>query len=137
MKHDLPLIGPNIHSTLRKLVHVWFYAGLLWSDDQHHCALGSRDVLIIAQTENLQGPNVIPRHRADLAAPDISELERLQGYDDASIMAAKYVLEDRFSEVKVERSKHKKPLKKNHILNIITTLLKHSQKDGSKCYILY
>ena len=85
----------------------------MWSDDQYHCALGSRDVLIIAQTENLQGPNVIPRRNADLVAPDVSELGKLHlaqsdSYDDASIMAAKYVLEDRFSEVKVERSKPKR-----------------------------
>ena len=96
--------------------------------------------MIIAQTENLQGPNVIPRRNPDLVAPDVSELGKLhlaQGdsYDDASIMAAKYVLEDRFSEVKVERSKPKKPLKRNHVLNVITTLLKHSQKDGSKDYL--
>ena len=83
---------------------------------------------------------MIPRHNADLAAPDVSELGKIHlalddAHDDASIMTAKYVLEDRFSEVKVERSKHKKPLKKNHILNVITTLLKHSQKDGGNCYL--
>ena len=83
---------------------------------------------------------MIPRHNADLAPADLSELGKIrfaQGdvHDDASIMTAKYILEDRFSEVKVERSKHKKPLKKNHVLSVITSLLKDSQKDGSKCYL--
>ena len=89
--------------------------------------------MIIAQIENLQGPNVTPRRIADLPAPDVSELEKIHGYDDASVMKAKYVLEDRFLEVKVERSKQMKPLKKKHILKVITALLKHTHKDGSKC----
>ena len=75
-----------------------------------------------------------PRCIADLPAPDVSELEKIHGYDDTSVMTAKYVLEDRFSEVKVERSKQMKPLKKNHILKIITALMKHTRKDGSKFY---
>jgi hypothetical protein len=77
----------------------------------------------------------MPRHSADLTAPDVSELEKIHGYDDASIMSAKYLLEDRFSDVKVERSNQMKPLKKNHILKAIAALLKHTQKDGSMCHL--
>ena len=99
-----------------------------------HC---ETEVLIISQDESLQVADAVPRRSCELTEDDRKKLERLNiaatsQYDDASIMAARYALDERFTSVKVERSKPGRPLCRLKVIQSIQVIMKTSTKPAGK-----
>lgn len=106
----------------------------------HHSAFYEQEVLVISQDETLQRTDVVPRQKCELTEDDKKKLERLDlpqssWDDDASIMAARYALDRRYTSVRIERGNHGAQLSKGKVLQIIQNTMKSSTKPGSKCSI--
>ena len=100
-----------------------------------HDVAGSRNALIISQDETIQGENIIPRRQTALTSDDKRELERLdlppdQWEDDASIMAARYSKDQRYSVAQVIKSRPGEPLMVEYVMKQIEILMKDTQKGG-------
>ena len=100
-----------------------------------HC---ESEILIIYQDDSLQVEGAVPRRSCELTEDDKKELKRLNislssAYDDASIIAARYALDKRFTSVKVERSKPGSPLRTQRVMQLIQTTMKTSSKPAGKC----
>ena len=98
---------------------------------------GSRDELIIAQDEIIQGEDITPRRQAELRRDDKRELERLdlppdQWEDDASIMAARYSKDQWSSVTQVIRSIPAEPVMVKYVTKQIELLMNNTQKEGGK-----
>lgn len=95
------------------------------------------EVLIIIQDENLDVPDAVSRRTCELAGNDKLQLERLNisintGYDDASIMAARYALDKQYTGVHIEKSTSQNTLSKSKILQLIRDTMMKSTKSASK-----
>ena len=99
-----------------------------------HCDV---EVLIFSQDESLPLADAVPRLMSELKDEDKKQLERLElpqnsWSDDASIMAARYALDERHTMVQVEKSKPRDKLYKTKVLKCITNAMKTSTKPGRK-----
>ena len=95
------------------------------------------EVVLISQDEHLQVADAVPRRSCELTEDDKKQLERLDisldsEYDDASIMAARYALDKRFTNIRIERSKPGSRLNRSRVLKIIRDAMKTSTKPASK-----
>ena len=95
------------------------------------------EALLISQDDSLQVGDAVPRRSCELTEDDKQKLERLNispdsQYDDASIMAARYALDKRFTNIRVERSKHGSQLSKSRVLQMIRNAMKTSTKPRGK-----
>ena len=95
------------------------------------------EVLLISQDESLQVTDAVSRRSCELTEDDKKQLERLDisldsQYDDVSIMAARYALDKRFTNVRIERSKPGSQLNRSRVLKIIRDAMKTSTKPASK-----
>ena len=102
-----------------------------------HSAYCESEILIIYQDESLQKANAVPRRSCELAEDDKRKLERLNlspssWHDDASIMAARYALDERITMVKIERGKSGEQLCKSKVLQLIQGMMKASTKPARK-----
>ena len=100
-----------------------------------HDAAGSRNALVISQDQTIQGEDIVPRRRIELTSDDKRELERLdlppdQWQDDASIMAARYSKDQRYSVTEKIKSSRGEPLMVKYVMKQIETLMKDTQKGG-------
>jgi hypothetical protein len=95
------------------------------------------EVLIISQDDSLPGvADAVPRLNCELADTDQNQLERLglpqnSLRDDASIMAARFACDKRFTKVQVERSNHG-GLSKAKVQEVIRNTMKTSTKPARK-----
>ena len=100
-------------------------------------ATGTRDILIIAQDDSLQGPDIQPRCSLELTESDKNQLQRLgiptaNWQDDASIMAARHASDVRCTLLATERSKPGNVLSKEYVLSKIGNSMKTTMKAGCK-----
>ena len=100
-------------------------------------AFGTRDILVIAQDDTLQGPDIVPRCRFEMTENDKQQLQRLgipldNWQDDASIMVTRCSMDKEYTLLPTERSKPGIPLSKEHILAKIKKHMKVTMKDGCK-----
>lgn len=98
---------------------------------------GSRDVLIIAQDDCIQGPDIQPRSSLELTESDKNQLQRLgvslaNWQDDVSIMAARCSSDMRHTLLPTERSKPGNALSKKYVLSKIENSMKTTMKAGCK-----
>ena len=99
-----------------------------------HCEI---EVLIIKQDDNLQVADAVPRRRCELTEDDKKQLERLNislssEFDDASIMAARYALDKRHTDIRIERSRPGSELTKSKVLKMVRDVMKTSTKPAGK-----
>ena len=100
-------------------------------------AYGTRDILIIAQDDDLCGPDIEQRLELELTDADKTQLQRLgippeQWHDDASIMAARCSKDKEYNLLTIERSTPGNLLTKRHVLSKIENFMKTTMKDGCK-----
>ena len=100
-------------------------------------AYGTRDILIIAQDDNLCGPDIEQRLSLELTDTDETRLQRLgipleKWYDDASIMAARCTQDREYTLLPIERSTPGNLLTKQLVLSKIENYMKTTVKDGCK-----
>lgn len=100
-------------------------------------AYGTRDVLIIAQDDDLFGPDIEQRLSLDLTDTDKTQLQRLgvpleQWHDDASIIAARCKCDKEYTLLPIERGTPGYVLTKRLVLSKIENYLKTTMKDGCK-----
>ena len=112
------------------------WGGTLQGEELHGAA-GSRDVLIISQDEALQGEDIVPRRQAELTNDDKKELERLnlppdQWEVDASIKAARYMKDTRFSAIEVMKSMAGQSLTTKEVLKKLEVMMNNTQTEGGK-----
>ena len=98
---------------------------------------GTRDVLIIAQDDSLQGPDIQPRSNLELTESGKNQLQRLgipiyNWQDDVSIMAARCALDMRYTLLPTERSKPGSALSKEYVLSKVENSMKTTMKSGCK-----
>ena len=101
-----------------------------------YAAKCSRDELMIIQSDDLEGANIVPRRNVELTAEDKKQLERLDlppesWYDDSLIMKARLDRDRNFTLVGVERNKPEEPLSKKKVLRKIQDMMKSTLKPGS------
>ena len=95
------------------------------------------EVLIISQKDSLPGvADAVPRLNCELTDSDQNQLERLgllqdSPKDDASIMAARFAFDKRFTKVQVERSNHG-GLSRTKVQEVIRNTMKTSTKPARK-----
>ena len=93
------------------------------------------DILLIVQDESPPVVDAIPRRSCELTEDDKKKLERLNislgsGYDDGSIMAARYALDKRFTNVRIKRGNPRSQLSKQQVLRMIRDTMKTSTKPA-------
>ena len=98
-------------------------------------AYGTRDILIIAQDDDLSGPDIEQRLELELTDADKTQLQRLgilpeQWYADASIMATRCSKDKKYTLLPIERSTPGNLLTKRHVVSKIESYLKTTMKDG-------
>ena len=93
------------------------------------------EVLIISQDDSLPGvADAVPRINCELTDSDQNQLERLglphnSLRDDASIKAARFAFDKRFTKVQVERSNHG-GLSRTKVQEVIRNTMKTSTKPA-------
>ena len=97
----------------------------------------TRDILIIAQDDNLCGSDIESRLSLELTDTDQTQLQRLgippeKWSDDASIIAARCTHDKEYTLLPIERSTPENLLTKQHVLSKIESYLKTTMKDGCK-----
>ena len=102
-----------------------------------YSAICETEVLLISQDDSLLVADAVPRRSCELTKDDKQKLERLNispdsQYDDASIMAARYALDKRFTNTRVERSEPGSQLSKSRVLQMIRDTMKTSTKLKGK-----
>ena len=100
-------------------------------------AYGTRDILTIAQDDNLCGPDIEQRLSLELTDTDKNQLQRLgiptdNWQDDATIIAARCTLDREYTLLPIERSTPESLLTKQHILSKIENYMRTTLKDGCK-----
>lgn len=100
-------------------------------------AYGTRDIVIIAQDDSLQGPDIQPRCSLQLTDSDRNQLQRLgiptaNWQDDATIMAARCALDKDYTLLPIERSISGEMLTKNYVVSKIEEYMKRTMKAGCK-----
>ena len=103
----------------------------------HYVAFCEAEVLIIKQYDSLQVADAVPRRSCELTEDDKMKLERLKispssELDDATIMAARYALDKRYTALRIERSRSGSQLTKKTVLQMIQHIMKTSIKPRSK-----
>ena len=78
------------------------------------------EILIIGQDESLQVADAVPKRICELTDDDKLQLERLNistssWYDDTSIMAARYALDEQSTVVHIERGTSQNKLSKSKV----------------------
>lgn len=101
-----------------------------------YAAKCSRDELMIIQSDDLEGANIVPRRNVELTPEDKQQLERLDlapesWYDDGLIMKARLDKDRHFTLVGVERNKPEMALSKPQVLRKIQDVMKSTLKPGS------
>ena len=105
---------------------------------KNYGASGTRDVLIIAQDDCLQGPDIVQRRGGlELTDSDKNQLQRLgipqaNWQDNASIMEARFVMDKDYTLLPTERGRPGNDLSKVHVLSRIENYMKTTMKDGCK-----
>ena len=100
-------------------------------------AYGTRDILIIAQDDDLCGPDIEQRLRLELNDTDKNRLQRLdispeKWHDDASIMATRCTRDKEYTLLPIEKSTLGNLLTKQLVLSKMESYLKTTMKDGRK-----
>lgn len=100
-------------------------------------AYGTRDILIIAQDDDLCGPDIEQRLELEMTDADETQLQRLeippeQWHDDASIMTARCSKDKEYKLLPIERSTPGNLLTKQQVLSKIENCMKTTMKDGCK-----
>ena len=100
-------------------------------------AYGTRDILIIAQDDYLQGLDIQPRCSLELTESDKTQLQRLgiptsKWQDDASIMAARCALDTEYTLLPMERSMPGELFTKDYVMLKIEEYMKTTLKAGCK-----
>ena len=104
-------------------------------------AFGTRDILIIAQDDCLQGPDIVQRRGGlELTDSDKNQLQRLgipqaDWQDDASIMTARCAMDTNYTLLPTERSRPGNDLSKVNVLSKIENYMKTTMKDGCELNI--
>ena len=99
-----------------------------------HAAYGPRDVLIIASSESLEGPDIVPRRPGQLSPQDQQRLssqsipEQCWG-DDAKIMEERFKKDARFSLVP---KGSKQVLTCEYVKEKIQAIMNNTTKPGGK-----
>ena len=98
-------------------------------------AYGTRDILIIAQADDLCGPDIEQRLNLELTDADKTRLQRLdipleKWHDDVSIMATRCTQDKKYTLLPIERTTPGNLLTKQLVLLKIESYLKTTMKDG-------
>ena len=99
-----------------------------------HTACGPRDVLIIASSEGLEGPDIVPRRPGQLSPQDQQRLssqgipEQCWG-DDAKLMEERYKKQARFS---LMPKGSKQVLTREYVKEKIHAIMDNTTKPGGK-----
>ena len=97
-------------------------------------AFGPREVLLIASSEDLEGPDIVPRRRGQLTAEDQSRLAS-QGIpadcwqDDLKLMEKRYEMDDRSTLIPRDP---KDVLTSEYVKEKIHAVMNNTTKPGGK-----